>query len=128
VLSDHRDPIIQQAASRLETVTALILHDCGFATPDRSLRQTCALRLEEQTMDHDSDDFTIGTVAKAVGVNVETIRFYQRKGLLGEPERPQGSFRHYGPGDVARLRFIKSAQGLGFSLDEIAGVCKSCQK
>ncbi|CQR44571.1 Mercuric resistance operon regulatory protein [Thiomonas sp. CB3] len=65
---------------------------------------------------------TIGTVAKAVGVNVETIRFYQRKGLLGEPMRPQGSFRRYGPGDVARLQFIKSAQRLGFSLDEIAGL------
>lgn len=65
---------------------------------------------------------TIGTVAKAAGVNVETIRFYQRKGLLSEPERPQGSFRRYGPDDVARLQFIKSAQRLGFSLDEIAGL------
>ena len=73
-------------------------------------------------MQLNSNGLTIGAVAKAVGVNVETIRFYQRKGFLGEPERTQGSFRHYGPGDVARLRFIKSAQGLGFSLDEIAGL------
>ena len=67
---------------------------------------------------------TIGTVARAVGVNVETIRFYQRKGLLDEPERPRGSFRRYGPDDVARLQFIKSAQRLGFSLDEIAGLLR----
>lgn len=67
-----------------------------------------------------SDDFTIGTAALATGVHVETIRFYQRKGLLCEPERPQGSFRRYGPDDVARLQFIKSAQRMGFSLDEIA--------
>ena len=69
-----------------------------------------------------SDHLTIGTVAKAAGVNVETIRFYQRKGLLCEPERPRGGFRRYGPDDVARLQFIKSAQRLGFSLDEIAGL------
>lgn len=69
-----------------------------------------------------SDHMTIGTVAKAAGVHVETIRFYQRKGLLGQPERHQGGFRRYGPNDVARLQFIKSAQRLGFSLDEIAGL------
>ncbi len=69
-----------------------------------------------------SNGLTIGAVARAAGVNVETIRFYQRKGLLGEPERPQGGFRRYGHHDVARLQFIKSAQRLGFSLDEIAGL------
>ncbi|MDE1953534.1 MAG: Hg(II)-responsive transcriptional regulator [Betaproteobacteria bacterium] len=69
-----------------------------------------------------SNGLTIGAVARAAGVHVETIRFYQRKGLLGEPERPQGSFRRYGPDDVARLQFIKSAQRLGFSLDEVAGL------
>jgi MerR family mercuric resistance operon transcriptional regulator len=64
-------------------------------------------------MHHDSDYLTIGAVARAAGVNVETIRF---------SERPQGSFRRYGHHDVARLQFIKSAQRLGFSLDEIAGL------
>lgn len=62
---------------------------------------------------------TIGAFAKAAGVNVETIRFYQRKGLLLEPQRPPGSIRRYGPPDVARVRFVKAAQRLGFSLDEI---------
>jgi MerR family mercuric resistance operon transcriptional regulator len=63
---------------------------------------------------------SIGAFAKAAGVNVESIRFYQRKGLLPEPDKPYGSIRRYGEPDVARVRFIKSAQKLGFSLDEIA--------
>jgi len=63
---------------------------------------------------------TIGVFAKAAGVNVETIRFYQRKGLLPEPDKPLGSIRRYGDDDVARVKFVKSAQQLGFSLDEIA--------
>ena len=63
---------------------------------------------------------TIGQTAAAVGVNVETIRFYQRKGLLRKPDRPVGGIRRYQQTDVARVKFIKSAQRLGFSLDEIA--------
>lgn len=62
---------------------------------------------------------TIGTFAKAAGASVETIRFYQRKGLLPEPSKPYGSIRRYGEADVARVLFVKSAQRLGFSLDEI---------
>lgn len=62
---------------------------------------------------------TIGRMAAEAGVNVETIRFYQRKGLLTEPDRPIGGIRRYGRTDVARLRFIKSAQRLGFSLEEV---------
>lgn len=65
-------------------------------------------------------NLTIGAFAEAAGVNVETIRFYQRKGLLSEPDRPQGSIRRYGQADVTRVRFVKTAQRLGFSLDEIA--------
>lgn len=63
---------------------------------------------------------TIGAFAEAAGVNVETIRFYQRKGLLAEPDRPPGGIRRYGEADVTRVRFVKTAQRLGFSLDEIA--------
>ena len=66
------------------------------------------------------ENLTIGVFAKAAGVNVETIRFYQRKGLLPEPNKPYGSIRRYGATDVGRVRFVKSAQRLGFSLDEIA--------
>lgn len=62
---------------------------------------------------------TIGGLAKAAGVNVETVRYYQRRGLLSEPDRPLGGIRRYGQAELARLGFIKSAQRLGFSLDEI---------
>lgn len=62
---------------------------------------------------------TIGQLAKAASVNVETIRFYQRKGLIAEPGRPLGGIRRYDAADADRVRFIKSAQRLGFSLAEV---------
>lgn len=71
-------------------------------------------------MNPSPETFTIGALAEAAGVNVETIRFYQRKGLISEPERPLGSIRRYGEAELARVRFIKAAQRLGFSLDEVA--------
>ena len=67
------------------------------------------------------ENLTIGVFAKAAGVNVETIRFYQRKGLLPEPDKPYGSIRRYGEADVTRVRFVKSAQRLGFSLAQAQG-------
>jgi MerR family transcriptional regulator, mercuric resistance operon regulatory protein len=67
---------------------------------------------------------TIGVLAEAAGVNVETIRFYQRKRLMPEPKRPPGGIRRYGAEELARLRFIRTAQSLGFSLDEIAELLK----
>ena len=73
---------------------------------------------------HDKTGATIGALAEAAGVNVETIRFYQRKGLMPEPEKPYGSIRRYGAAELARVRFIKSAQRLGFSLDEIGELLK----
>jgi len=63
---------------------------------------------------------TIGALAQVAGVNLETIRFYQRKGLMPEPTRVDGAIRRYGATALARVRFIKSAQRLGFSLDEVA--------
>lgn len=61
---------------------------------------------------------TIGKLAAAGGVGVETVRFYQRRGLLSEPDRA-GGVRRYGSEDVRRLRFIRSAQTAGFTLEEI---------
>ena len=75
-------------------------------------------------MKNNLESLTIGAFAKAAGVNVETIRFYQRKALLPEPDKPYGSIRRYGEADVARVRFVKSAQRLGFSLDEVAGLLR----
>lgn len=73
-------------------------------------------------MNNTPPDLSIGAFAQQAGVSVETIRFYQRKGLLPEPAKPYGSIRRYGDADVARVRFVKSAQRLGFSLDEVAGL------
>jgi len=64
-------------------------------------------------------NLTIGGVAKAAGVNVETIRYYQRLKLIDEPARPPGGVRRYADVAVARVQFIKRAQELGFSLAEI---------
>lgn len=61
----------------------------------------------------------IGDLARAGGVNVETIRYYQRRGLLAEPPRVNGP-RRYGSVDLERLRSIRAAQSAGFTLDEIA--------
>ena len=71
-------------------------------------------------MEIPTQNLTIGALAIAAGVNVETIRFYQRKRLLPEPHRPYGSIRRYGRAEVSRVRFIKAAQRIGFTLDEIA--------
>ncbi|MEX1214453.1 Hg(II)-responsive transcriptional regulator [Saccharospirillum sp.] len=65
---------------------------------------------------------TIGTLAKAANMGVETIRYYQRRGLITEPEKPFGSIRHYDEQALERLHFIRTAQWLGFSLDEIGGL------
>jgi MerR family mercuric resistance operon transcriptional regulator len=62
---------------------------------------------------------TIGGLARAAGVGVETVRYYQRRGLLPEPARPPGEIRRYSAADVKRLRFIRRAQAAGFTLDQI---------
>jgi len=63
---------------------------------------------------------TVGQLARAAAVNVETVRYYQRIGLLPMPRRDYGSIRRYLADDLKRIRFIKRAQKLGFSLDEVA--------
>jgi len=63
---------------------------------------------------------SIGGLARAAGVGVETVRYYQRRGLLAEPARPAGEIRRYCADDLRRLRFIRAAQAAGFTLAEIA--------
>lgn len=75
------------------------------------------LRTMVQVQAKNSD--TIGGLAKAAGVGVETVRYYQRRGLLPEPPRPQGEVRRYSAEDVRKLKFIRSAQAAGFTLTEI---------
>lgn len=66
------------------------------------------------------EKMTIGRLAKRVGVNVETIRYYQRIGLIDEPVAPVNGFRQYPNKTAENITFIKRAQRLGFSLKEIA--------
>jgi MerR family mercuric resistance operon transcriptional regulator len=75
-----------------------------------------------------TDELTIGILAKRGGVNVETIRYYQRRGLLHEPSKPSGGFRRYPSEAVNRVRFIKRAQTLGFTLEEISGLLRLDEK
>ncbi|HWF65542.1 MAG TPA: MerR family DNA-binding protein [Rhizomicrobium sp.] len=63
-------------------------------------------------------DFTIAKLARAGGVGVETVRYYQRRGLFPVP-RPVGAVRRYGVAEVRRLKFIRAAQAAGFTLEEI---------
>ncbi|MBV5292945.1 MAG: Hg(II)-responsive transcriptional regulator [Curvibacter lanceolatus] len=67
-------------------------------------------------------DLTIGKLADAAGVNIETIRYYQRRGLLDEPPKPLGGHRRYSADQAKRVRFIKRAQALGFTLDEVGAL------
>ena len=62
---------------------------------------------------------TIGQLSAAAGVNVETVRYYQRRELLRAPERPTGGIGRYSVAALTRLRFIKRAQSLGFALDDV---------
>src|ERR1700741_4507457 len=62
---------------------------------------------------------TIGTVAKRAGVPIDTIRYYEREGLLPEPLRRASGYRSYNESAISRLRFIRRAKDLGFTLDEI---------
>ncbi|GAB2190035.1 Hg(II)-responsive transcriptional regulator [Sessilibacter sp. MAH2] len=63
---------------------------------------------------------TISRVAKELNVNVETIRFYERKSLIEQPPKPKDGYRHYPDETVDRIHFIKRAQELGFTLDEVS--------
>ncbi|MER6579870.1 MerR family transcriptional regulator [Nonomuraea sp. NPDC001023] len=63
-----------------------------------------------------------GQVAEGAGVNLQTLRYYERRGLIAEPRRSPGGHRAYPPGTVALLTVIKAAQRLGFTLDEIAAL------
>lgn len=66
------------------------------------------------------DSLKIGELAHAAGVNIETVRYYERQGVMPEPKRRESGYREYSAEDVLRLRFIKRAQQLGFSLKEIS--------
>ena len=66
------------------------------------------------------DSLTIGKLAEASGVGIDTVRFYERTGLIRKPARSAAGYRLYAAAEISRLRFIRRAKGLGFSLEEIA--------
>lgn len=63
---------------------------------------------------------TIARVAEGAGVGIETVRYYERRGLIRQPDRRNGAYRRYDMDHVKRIRFVKRSQELGFSLDEVA--------
>lgn len=65
---------------------------------------------------------SISKLAKELSINVETVRFYERRGLIAQPGKQERGYRHYPEETVNRIRFIKRAQELGFTLDEIANL------
>ena len=66
-----------------------------------------------------SDAAKIGQVANATGLSIDTIRFYEKQGLLKRSPRTEGGFRLFGAGDIETLKFVRKAQELGFSLNQI---------
>ena len=66
--------------------------------------------------------FTIGQLAHAAGVHIETVRYYERRGILPEPPRSPAGYRQFAAGDLWRLQFVARAKDLGFTLTEIAGL------
>lgn len=70
-------------------------------------------------MNASAHSLTIGALAKRVGVAIDTIRYYEREGLLPEPVRRPSGYRTYNESSIAQLRFIRRAKGLGFTLEEI---------
>ncbi len=68
------------------------------------------------------ESLKIGEVAKRSGVGVDTVRFYERRGLIADPPRRPSGYRQYPPETVQRVRFIRQAKALGFTLEEIRGL------
>ena len=66
-----------------------------------------------------SSVLSIGDLARATGVRVETVRYYERTGLLAAPSRTKGNYRAYGPADLARLSFVRRARDLGFPIEQV---------
>jgi DNA-binding transcriptional MerR regulator len=67
---------------------------------------------------------TIGALARATNTKVETIRYYERMGLLPRPERTLGNYRSYGEAHLARLSFVRRSRDLGFSIDDVRGLLR----
>lgn len=79
------------------------------------------------TKSHSAESLSIGRLAAAAGVGIDTVRYYERSGLLPAPPRRASGYRAYPADSLARLRFIRRAKALGFALDEIAALLRLSQ-
>lgn len=79
-------------------------------------------------MEPEKERFQIGEVSGETGFSIDTIRYYEKEGLLEKPPRSEGGFRLYGREAVEKLRFIKKARALGLTLDEIKGIMRCSQE
>lgn len=75
-------------------------------------------------MEPNGKRFLVGHVARLTGVKPDTLRFYERSGLMPKTERTPGGYRAYGPEALARLQFIRKAQALGFTLDQVKRILR----
>jgi len=71
-----------------------------------------------------ANKFTIGRLAKRAGVGIDTVRFYERRGLLPQPQRTASGYRLYSEDTINRIRFVRKAKQLGFTLDEIENLLR----
>ncbi|HVF49529.1 MAG TPA: MerR family transcriptional regulator [Pyrinomonadaceae bacterium] len=83
-----------------------------------------ARNLRESATPEGGRELRIGEVARETGVGVETLRFYERRGLLGRPSRTEAGYRIYDASVLEQIAFIKRAQAIGFSLDEISEILR----
>ncbi len=79
-------------------------------------------------MDDNRPHIPIGELSQATGCNIETIRYYERIGLLRAPARTAGRFRRYSLADTKRLAFVRRARNLGFTLEEVRGLLRLADK
>src|SRR5258708_11178528 len=108
--------------SRLPSVNSSRSPGCRSCCKSRQSNSNCRTAVRSQGVELMDRILTIGRLARAAGVNVETVRYYQRRGLVAEPDRPLNSVRRYSEDSVKRIRFIKRAQDLGFTLAELANL------
>jgi MerR family mercuric resistance operon transcriptional regulator len=96
----------------------------SVATTESSKKITTHVIVKTRQDEQQMSNYKIGTLSQRTGVHIETIRYYERIGLVPEPPRINGRFRTYNNQDATRLNFIRRCRELGFSLDEIRGLQK----
>ena len=84
--------------------------------------------MDKQTLQDTAPRLAIGALSRRTGVNIETVRYYERIGLLPPPARSEGGHRLYGGGHLMRLNFVRRARDLGFTLDEIRALLELAEK